>query len=296
MLSGRGLGHTGGTLDKLESISGFRTDLSEDHLRKQLQDVGCFISAQTESIAPADKLFYALRNETATVPCIPLIVASILSKKLAEGIDSLVMDVKWGKGAFMKTRSDARILSKALESVGSQAGLKMRCLHTQTDAPLGKAVGNALEVEEAIQCLQGEGPREVHDLVCSLIGDSRASSVLSSGVAYPIFEKMVRAQGGSLQKPFLGEGCSEYVVTAKHAGILDMCDAYLVGMSVVRLGGGRVRAQDSIDPGVGVWVEKKIGDKIEKGDILFRMKHRTQGLEEAKSLLNRAILIGRDLP
>jgi pyrimidine-nucleoside phosphorylase len=296
MLSGRGLGHTGGTLDKLESIAGFQTNLSESHLRNQLKNVGCFISAQTESIAPADKLFYALRNETATVPCIPLIVASILSKKLAEGIDSLVMDVKWGKGAFMKTLSDAQILSRSLESVGSKAGLKMRCLHTQTDAPLGKAVGNALEVEEAIQCLQGEGPKEVHDLVCSLIGDPRASSVLSTGAAYDIFEKMVHAQGGSLSKNLLGGGCSEFVVQANKAGTLIMCDAYLVGMSVVRLGGGRVRAQDPIDPGVGIWVEKKIGETVEVGDVLFRVKHRNNGLEEARTLLNRAVLIGNELP
>ena len=291
MISGRGLGHTGGTLDKLESISGYQTSLEEVHLTRQLDDVGCFIAAQTEQIAPADKILYALRNETATVPCIPLIVASILSKKLAEGIDSLVMDVKWGKGAFMKTLSQAKELSSALELVGAQAGLSMRTVHTQTDEPLGRAVGNALEVEESIRCLKGEGPSELHDLVCSLVGDSRASQVLSSGAAFPIFEKMVYAQGGNLDIPLLGSGAKEHVIVAQSSGFLRTCDAYCVGMSVVRLGGGRVREQDPIDPGVGIWVEKNIGDRIEKGEPIFRVIHRERGLEEACSLLSKSISI-----
>ena len=291
MISGRGLGHTGGTLDKLEAIDGFQTSLQETHLEQQLSDVGCFIAAQTEKIAPADKIFYALRNETATVSCIPLIVASILSKKLAEGIDNLVMDVKWGKGAFMKTRTQAQELSSMLELVGTKAGLQMRSVHTQTDEPLGKAVGNALEVQESIQCLKGEGPPELHRLVCELVGDAKASEVLSSGAAYPIFEKMVHAQGGNLQKPLLGGGTLEHVVVSTKSGVIMECDAYCVGMSVVRLGGGRVREQDEIDPGVGVWVEKKIGETVEKGEPLFRVIHRKRGLQEALSLLSQSIVI-----
>lgn len=291
MISGRGLGHTGGTLDKLESIHGFQTSLNESHLTRQLERVGCFIAAQTAQLAPADKILYALRNETGTVPCIPLIVASILSKKLAEGIDSLVMDVKWGKGAFMKTLPQAQELSSVLELVGNKAGLSMRTVHTQTDEPLGRAVGNALEVKESIACLQGKGPSDVHDLVCTLIGDPRASQVLSSGAAYPIFEQMVCAQGGTLDTPLLGAGTKEYVIEAGHSGILKLCDAYCVGMSVVRLGGGRVREQDPIDPGVGIWVEKKIGDHVEKGEPLFRVIHRERGLEEACSLLAESIFI-----
>lgn len=291
MISGRGLGHTGGTLDKLESIDGFQTSLSESHLKQQLSNVGCFIAAQTGEIAPADKIFYALRNETATVSCIPLIVASILSKKLAEGIDNLVMDVKWGKGAFMKTLSKAKELSSMLELVGTKAGLKMRTVHTQTDEPLGKAVGNALEVQESIQCLKGEGPADLHHLVCDLVGDPKASEVLSSGAAYPVFEQMVRAQGGSLDVPLLGGGTFEHVVVSSKSGVVSECDAYKVGMSVVRLGGGRVREQDAIDPGVGVWVEKKIGETIEKGEPLFRVIHRERGFEEALSLLSQSIVI-----
>ena len=291
MISGRGLGHTGGTLDKLESIDGFQTSLNESHLKQQLSDVGCFIAAQTEQIAPADKIFYALRNETATVSCIPLIVASILSKKLAEGIDNLVMDVKWGKGAFMKTLPKAQELSSMLEMVGTKAGLRMRTIHTQTDEPLGKAVGNALEVQESIQCLKGEGPKDLHHLVCDLVGDPRASDVLSSGAAYPIFEKMVHAQGGILKRPLLGAGVSEETFVSKTSGVITECDAYKVGMSVVRLGGGRVREQDAIDPGVGVWVEKKVGEPVEKGEPLFRVIHRQRGLEEALSLLSQSIVI-----
>ena len=291
MISGRGLGHTGGTLDKLESIEGFRTNLEEPHLVRQLDEVGCFIAAQTDRIAPADKIFYALRNETATVSCIPLIVASILSKKLSEGIESLVMDVKWGKGAFMKSLQEAKNLSAMLELVGTKAGLQMRTVHTRTDEPLGKAVGNALEVQESIQCLKGEGPPELHQLVCELVGDPKASDILSSGAAYPIFERMVRAQGGSLDKPLLGSGTSEHIVPSPKSGVVTQCDAYCVGMSIVRLGGGRVREQDAVDPGVGVWVEKKIGERVEKGEPLFRVIHRQRGLQDALSLLSQSIVI-----
>ena len=291
MISGRGLGHTGGTLDKLESILGFETHRTRNQLKAQFKNVGCFICAQSEQLAPADRLFYSLRNETATVPSIPLIVASILSKKIAEGISSLVMDVKWGSGAFMKTRPEAVELAQVLELVGRQAGLDVHSHLTQMSEPLGRAVGNALEVEESIACLKGEGPQEVRELVCRLSGSEQAAQFLASGAAYEVFEKMVHAQGGDLNRELRGKGTEELCVLATQSGRLTVCDAYLVGMAVVHLGGGRIRAEDTVDHGVGVWVEAKVGQYIEKGEILFRIQHRRKGLERAKRLLSKAIVI-----
>ena len=295
MISGRGLGHTGGTLDKLESIVGFQTNRNRAQLEQQFKDVGCFICAQSDQLAPADRLFYALRNETATVPSIPLIVASILSKKIAEGIATLVMDVKWGSGAFMKTHSDALQLSKGLETVGAQAGLTVHSHLTQMSEPLGSAVGNTIEVEESIACLKGEGPQDVQDLVCRLSGSDRAASILASGAAYEVFEKMVTAQGGDLKQNLRGRGTYEECFYASHSGRLLSCDAYMVGMAVVHLGGGRIRAEDMIDHGVGVWVEVKVGQHIEKGQLLFRIQHRKKGLARAKRLLEQAIVIQEEL-
>jgi len=206
MISGRGLGHTGGTLDKLEAIPGFRTDLDGEGLRRCLAEAGCFISGQTTTLAPADRILYALRNETSTVPSIPLITASILSKKLAEGIDELVLDVKWGTGAFMKTHSEASALAEMLGRVGNGAGLMTRCVLTDMNQPLGRAIGNGLEVVEAIDCLQGKGPGDLSTLVCNLIGDPRAREVLASGAAHERFCRMVRTQGGDLDAPLQGGG------------------------------------------------------------------------------------------
>ena len=196
MISGRGLGHTGGTLDKLEAIPGYRTDLDAPALRKALSDVGCFISGQTGELAPADRILYALINETSTVPSIPLITASILSKKLAEGIDELVLDVKWGSGAFMKTHESASALADMLCRVGRGAGVMTRAVLTDMNQPLGRTVGNAIEVEEAIACLKGKGPGDLANLTIDLIGDPRARNLLESGAAYERFCRMVVAQGG----------------------------------------------------------------------------------------------------
>ena len=195
MISGRGLGHTGGTLDKLESIPGFRTDLEPSELRRVLEDAGGFISGQTGDVAPADRILYALRNETATVPSIPLITASILSKKLAEGIDTLSLDVKWGTGAFMKTREDAEVLARSLVAVGNGSGVNTRARITDMNQPLGHAVGNAIEVAEAVACLKGEGPEDLASLTCELIGDPRARELLDSGSAYVQWCRMVTACG-----------------------------------------------------------------------------------------------------
>ncbi len=196
MVSGRGLGHTGGTLDKLEAIPGYRTDLTDDELAVVLREVGAFISGQTASLAPADRVLYALRNETCTVESIPLIVGSILSKKLAEGVQRLVLDVKTGSGAFMTTPEASRALAEALVRVAQGAGVSCSAHFTAMDRPLGSAVGNALEVRESVDCLQGGGPDDLRELVVALADDPRAAEVLASGRAYPRFLAMVEGQGG----------------------------------------------------------------------------------------------------
>ncbi|HMV67899.1 MAG TPA: thymidine phosphorylase, partial [Myxococcota bacterium] len=198
MISGRGLGHTGGTLDKLEAIEGYRTDLSADELRRVLDDVGCFISGQTAELAPADRILYALRNEIQAVESIPLITGSILSKKLAEGVEHLVLDVKSGSGAFMKTLDDSRALARSLVTVAKSYGVRCEALITAMDRPLGVTAGNALEVEEAVACLQGGGPADLRELTLAFADDPRAAGVLDSGRAYERFVRMVEAQGGDL--------------------------------------------------------------------------------------------------
>lgn len=291
MISGRGLGHTGGTLDKLESIQGYRTDIPEAELAKILDTVGCFICSQTKALAPADRILYALRNETSTVPCIPLIVASILSKKLAEGIDTLVMDVKYGSGAFMKTRTDAYKLGQALERVGTGAGLNFRTILSDMNQPLGEAVGNSLEVQEAIRCLKGEGPEDLATLVCDLIDDPRAIELLASGKAYDKFVEMVEAQGGDLSKPLKDQDTKTWVYHAPASGIVKKCDAYNIGYASVVLGGGRSQEAEPIHHGVGLMVHEKIGAKVSEGQPLVTVYHVDKGLEDTKRLLEEAYQI-----
>ena len=291
MISGRGLGHTGGTLDKLESIPGFRTDLSQSELQQALRSVGCFISGQTSTLAPADGILYALRNETSTVPSIPLITASILSKKLAEGIDTLVLDVKFGSGAFMSTRGQAEELAESLVRVGNGAGVQTRAVLSDMNQPLGQAVGNALEVEEAVACLRGEGPADLADLVCDLIGDPRASEILRSGAAIPRWENMVRAQGGDPHAALLGGGCRETVLEAAQDGTVSRCDAYEVGRAAFVMGAGRLRATDPVHPGVGVRVHAKVGDAVAAGQPLATLVHDDKGLDEASALIRTAIVV-----
>ena len=293
MISGRGLGHTGGTLDKLEAIEGYQVTIQENRLKDILDEVGCFICGQTATLAPADRILYALRNETSTVPCIPLIVASILSKKLAEGIDRLVMDVKYGSGAFMKTKEQAEELARSLTEVGSGAGLDMRAVLSDMNQPLGHGVGNAVEVEEAIQCLKGEGPEELSSLVCDLIGDPRASEILSSGAAFEKWQQMVQAHGGKLGQPLKGFGCQERVVLASQDGVVQQCDAYKIGYASVLLGGGRLRADEAIHHGVGMWVHAKVGDLVEKGQPLVTVLHNEKNLERALTLIDEAYVISQ---
>lgn len=298
MLSGRGLGHTGGTLDKLESIPGYRTDLSEDELQAVLADVGCFITGQTESLAPADRILYALRNETCTVESIPLIVGSILSKKLAEGVQRLVLDVKTGSGAFMASEHDARALAESLVRVARGAGLECSALITSMDRPLGDAVGNAIEVTESVACLKGEGPEDLRAVVLALAGHPDAAEVLRSGRAYERFARMVRAQGGdvaALEDPsrLRGGGVGEVVMVAERSGYVQAVDARCIGDAAFALGAGRVRAEDPVDHGVGLWVHVEPGVSVSEGQPLVTLLHRDgRELEHAFQRVREGIRIG----
>ena len=299
MISGRGLGHTGGTLDKLEAIPGYRTDLPVPELRRVLAEVGCFISGQTAALAPADRILYALRNETQTVECIPLIVASILSKKLAEGLDRLVLDVKTGSGAFMERREDARALAEAMVRVGCGAGVRTEALITDMEQPLGRMCGNALEVVESVECLQGGGPADLRALVLELAGDPGAARVLDSGAAYERFARMCAAQGGDLSAVTLRQVIAEpgveiEEICAPEAGWVRRCDARGIGVGVFRLGAGRLRAEDPVDPRVGACVLAKVGDRVERGQPLLRLYHAGRGQEAARAACAAAIEIAAE--
>ena len=292
MISGRGLGHTGGTLDKLEAIPGYRTDLGIAKLRHIFDTVGCFINGQTSQLAPADKMFYALRNEVSCVPSVPLIVSSILSKKIAEGIDTLVMDVKWGSGAFMKSREQAEVLAKALYATGTGAGLTIRSVISDMNEPLGNAVGNAIEVQEAVDCLQGKGPVDLSKLVCELIGDSRAAGILASGAAFTKWCEMVSAHGGDPSAVLSYPDCHEIVIESKLKGVVEKCDALCIGQASVALGAGRVLASHPIHHGVGIVLHAKVSDRIDVGQPLATLIHAGKGIEEAKRLVAQAYVVG----
>lgn len=289
MISGRGLGHTGGTLDKLEAIPGYRCDLDETALSRTLREVGCFINGQTKRLAPADRILYALRNETQTVECIPLIVGSILSKKLAEGLDRLVLDVKVGSGAFMETEEKALQLAEAMVRVGNGAKVQTRALLTDMEQPLGEMAGNGLEVEESIDCLKGGGPADLRDLTLALADHPDAARVLASGAAYERFERMCRAHGGDLGS-LKREGVEEWVWEASTSGVVSRCDARRIGMAVFRLGAGRLRAEDPVHPWVGAQVLAKVGQQVEKGQPLLRLFH-AGNLDSARAELDQAVVI-----
>jgi len=302
MVSGRGLGHTGGTLDKLEAIPGYRTDLDDAELAVVLASVGAFISGQTASVAPADKVLYGLRNETCTVESIPLIVGSILSKKLAEGVSRLVLDVKTGSGAFMKTPEASRELAEALVRVAKGAGVDCSAHITAMDRPLGVAVGNALEVRESVDCLKGGGPDDLRELVLALAGHPKAAEVLASGAAYPRFLAMVEAQGGDAaavdRGALCGEaGVTERVVTATHDGVVSEVDAGCVGRAAFVLGAGRRRAEDAVDMGVGARVHVNPGDTVVVGQPLITLIHRDgHSLEEALAFVADGVRVGEGPP
>lgn len=283
-LSGRGLGATGGTLDKLESIPGFRTSLGVDETQAIADRVGCVIAAASDQVAPADRKLYALRDVTATVPSIPLITASIMSKKLSESLDALVLDVKHGSGAFMKTREDAESLAESLVAAGRRMGVATSALLTDMNQPLGRAVGAALEVNEAVACLQGEGPKDLRELtialgaevlrlagVCEDLGAARArlTSAIDSGAALEKLREMTRAQGGDLDAPRPLKTASD--VNAPRSGRLAAVDTEALGRAVIELGGGRKRLGDAIDHGVGLEALVRLGDEIEEGQPLTRL-------------------------
>jgi pyrimidine-nucleoside phosphorylase len=304
MVSGRGLGHTGGTLDKLEAIPGFSVDLDVDRFVRIVAEVGACMIGQTSRIAPADKRIYALRDVTATVESIPLIVASILSKKLAEGIDALVLDVKVGRGAFMKTEAEARALAEALVRVGTAAGKKVVALMTDMSAPLGRAVGNANETREALDILHGRGPADL--LACTLalgaemlmLGGVAASaeearaemqSAIASGAAAAVMEKMIAAQGGDPRvvgdPSRLPRAPVVVEVRAAKDGYVTGIDPMAIGLSAVAMGAGRTRADQAVDPAVGIELAVTRGDRVQAGALLAEVVVRRE--EDAKAVLPR---------
>ena len=307
MISGRGLGITGGTLDKLESIPGYDTHLGNDRFREVVDKIGCSIIGQTDRLAPADRKLYALRDVTGTVPSIPLITASILSKKLAEGADVLVFDVKCGAGAFMKTRENARALADSLLAVARGAGRKAEALVTGMDQPVGRAAGNALEIAESVDILRGGGPADARELVLRLgepmlvlggaapdAASARAAmeEKLASGAALETFARMVEAQGGDPRvadapEKVLPQAPAVVDIPAPRGGVLARVDADGIGRVVLLLGGGRRAVTDTIDPSVGVSCLSKVGEEIEQGEPLLRIHARTRA--EAEALVPQAL-------
>ncbi|MFD9699019.1 thymidine phosphorylase [Lentzea sp. NPDC059081] len=277
-LSGRGLGHTGGTLDKLESIPGWRAALSTSEILSQLSDVGAVVCAATEGLAPADRKLYALRDVTGTVEAIPLIASSIMSKKIAEGAESLVLDVKVGSGAFMKDLASARALAEALVAIGVEHGVRISALLTDMSVPLGRAVGNAVEVAESVDVLRGGGPADVVELTVALASEMLSlagisadpAAVLASGEAYEVWARMIRAQGGDPEAP-LPVAAHRHVVEAPASGVLSILDAYGVGVAAWRLGAGRARKEDPVQAGAGVLCLAKPGDVVEAGQPLLEL-------------------------
>ena len=289
-MSGRGLGHTGGTLDKLEAIPGFDVSLSTDAFVAQIREVGLAIVGQTEDLVPADKQLYGLRDVTATVDIVPLIASSIMSKKIAGGADAIVLDVKVGDGAFMKTLEDARILAEAMLELGRRAGKEVVCLLTDMDQPLGGAVGNALEIAEARDTVRGEGPPDFTELVldaCARMlalsdlgvdleeGRRRAEAVVADGSALDVYERWIRAQGGDPDPAALPAAPVVLDVRAPRAGTVTRLGAIRIGLAALHLGAGRRAKGDEIDHAVGVVCRAKRGAAVAEGDVLAEVHART---------------------
>jgi len=317
MMSGRGLGHTGGTLDKLESIPGFRTRLSLEETSAQLAKLGVALIGQTKEIAPADRKFYALRDATATVEAIPLIAASIMSKKLAEGLNGLVLDVKTGAGAFMTKLDDSLKLAQTMIALGQRRGCETIALLSDMDSPLGEACGNALEVEESIHCLRGEGPKDLRELtlaqaaemllvakVASSLkeGHQRAESALSSGAALEKFRAIVQAQGGHpgvVDNPVavLPRAPIRERVEAGRSGIVQRVEPRVIGRAIIALGGGRTKVDDEIDPAVGIVLHVRPGMRVERGQPIATVHARDeQSRAAAEASLREAVSLGEQAP
>jgi pyrimidine-nucleoside phosphorylase len=314
MISGRGLGHTGGTLDKLESIPRFRTNLPVAKFQRIVDSVGCAIIGQTADLCPADKKLYALRDVTATVPNLPLIVSSIMSKKLAEGLDGLVLDVKWGSGAFMKTVADAQALAEAMVAVGKLMDKKCCALITDMNQPLGRAAGNALEVEETIAVLNGERVSDLLEVTLALgsemlvmagvaANSEAAHAILNekllSGAALKKFAEMIRAQGGDdrvMEDPRrLPRARKNSALKSPKRGYIQAVDTERLGWAAIALGAGRKVATDTVDHAVGFSGIRKIGESVKKGEPLLTLHHNgARGLAEAARLAETAFLIGEE--
>ncbi len=309
MISGRGLGATGGTLDKLESIPGFRTNLSMDEVRAVVKRVGCVITGATADLVPADRKLYALRDVTATVPSIPLITGSIMSKKLAEGLDALVLDVKFGSGAFMKTEALARELARSLVDTGKRMGVATTALLTDMNQPLGRMAGNAVEVDESVAALEGRGPADLMEVTVKLAAEllvltrkaatldtacADSQQTIDSGQAREKFAEMVRAQGGDLEAPRPIAPASE--VTAARGGYVGAIDAEKVGQAIIAMGGGRKQLGDKLDFSTGVEMLVRLGDRIEAGQALARVFAKPQAAEEARPMMLGAIRIDEQRP
>ena len=299
-LSGRGLGHTGGTLDKLESIPGWRALLTNEEMMKQLADVGAVICAAGSGLAPADKKLYALRDVTGTVEAIPLIASSIMSKKIAEGTGSLVLDVKVGSGAFMKDESDARELAETMVALGKDAGVNTVALLTDMSTPLGLTAGNAIEVEESVEVLAGGGPEDVVELTVKLaeemleaagVADADPAAALRDGRAMDVWKSMIRAQGGDPDAPLPVARESE-VVYAPADGVLVQLDALSVGVAAWRLGAGRARKEDAVQAGAGVRMHAKPGATVRAGEPLMTLlTDNPERFDRAKEALRDAVVI-----
>jgi len=315
-MSGRGLGHTGGTLDKLESIPGFRVQLSLEEFRTILAEVGCCLISQTDNITPADKKLYALRDVTATIESLPLIAASVMSKKLAEGSTALVLDVKCGRGAFMQRPADARALARAMVQIGTAAGVRTEAFMTRMDTPLGRAVGNSLEIAECIHVLSGTGPADLTDLIVTLAArmvllGGKASSeadaqaavrrALSSGAARDKLRQMITWQGGDERvvddTGRLPVARRTHQVTAARSGFVQSLDALLVGRTAVALGAGRDKKGDAVDLSAGIMIHKKPGDQVAAGEPILELHYNDEArLGPAVHLATQAAVIGDKAP
>ncbi|MCH9266965.1 pyrimidine-nucleoside phosphorylase [Pediococcus acidilactici] len=313
MISGRGLGHTGGTLDKLEAIPGFEVERSEAEFKKQVRDIKVAIVGATGNVAPADKKIYALRDVTDTIDSIPLIAGSIMSKKIASGTDALVLDVKTGTGAFMKEEADAVKLANALVKIGKSVGMNCMALISDMNQPLGNMVGNALEIQESIAILKGEGPEDITELVMTLgsqmvvlakkaatLAEARAKleEVVANGSALEVFRQMIVAQGGDprvIEDPTLmPQAKYHFELPAPQAGYVTKMTADEIGIAAMLLGGGRQAKTDVIDYAVGIELHKKVGDAVAEGESLLTIHSNTEDVANIKELLYNNIEIGTD--
>jgi len=315
-MSGRGLGHTGGTLDKLESIPGFRVALSLDEYKRVLAEVGCCLISQTDAIAPADKKLYALRDVTATIESLPLIAASVMSKKLAEGSNALVLDVKCGRGAFMQRPADARALARAMVTIGTSAGVRTEAFITRMDTPLGRAVGNSVEIAECIDLLSGKGPADLSAEIAKLAsrmvvlagkaateadGDAQVKQALASGAARDKLKQMIKWQGGDaavVDDPGrLPQARHVHQLKARTSGFVQSLDALLVGRTAVALGAGRDKKGDAVDLSAGILLNRKPGEAITAGDSIMELHYNdTARLDAALALATQATVISDRAP